>query len=172
MEESVSAVESTWQQQVGALYSEHHGWLQTWLRRKLGNTADAADLVQDTFTRVLASQSPTPIREPRAYLSTITKGILANWCKRQALERAYLDALAAMPEAQAPPPEQRLIILEALHQIDALLDSLPARVRRAFLRSQLDGMTYEAIARELDVSLITVKRYMKQAFIACLVALD
>ena len=29
---------------VQALYSSHHGWLNAWLRARLGNAADAADL--------------------------------------------------------------------------------------------------------------------------------
>lgn len=38
---------------VQTLYSDHHGWLHAWLRSKLGNAADAADLAQDTFVRLL-----------------------------------------------------------------------------------------------------------------------
>lgn len=38
---------------VHTLYSTHHGWLHNWLRAKLGNSFDAADLAQDTFIRVL-----------------------------------------------------------------------------------------------------------------------
>ncbi|OPL22089.1 hypothetical protein B5L72_34410 [Pseudomonas aeruginosa] len=41
-----------------ALYSEHHGWLQNWLRGKLGCAADAADLAQDTFSRMLDGLKP------------------------------------------------------------------------------------------------------------------
>ncbi|MDD3484875.1 sigma factor, partial [Azovibrio restrictus] len=33
------------------LYRDHHGWLQGWLRRRLGNAHEAADLAQDTFLR-------------------------------------------------------------------------------------------------------------------------
>jgi RNA polymerase sigma-70 factor (ECF subfamily) len=29
-----------------ALYSSHHGWLISWLRARLGDSADAADLFQ------------------------------------------------------------------------------------------------------------------------------
>ena len=32
------------------LYSDHNSWLKGWLRVRLGNTADACDLAQDTFT--------------------------------------------------------------------------------------------------------------------------
>ncbi|MCE1117749.1 MULTISPECIES: sigma-70 family RNA polymerase sigma factor [Pseudomonas] len=156
---------------VEALYIDHHGWLYNRLRRRLGNAMDAADLAQDTFARILASKV-TVFNEPRAYLNCVAGGILANWCKRKSLERAYLAALEQLPAPEAPSPETRLVILETLHEIDAMLDTLPALVRRAFLLSQLAGMKYEDIAGQLGVSLITVKRYMKQAFLQCLKLVD
>lgn len=39
--------------QVHVLYTDYHGWLYGWLRRKLGNACDTADIAQDTFMRVL-----------------------------------------------------------------------------------------------------------------------
>ena len=153
-------------------YSDHHGWLQGWLRLKLGNASDAADLAQDTFARILARRDLDAVREPRAYLTTVAKGLMVNWYRRQALERAYLDALAVLPEPEGACPEQRMLVLETLHDIDAALDALPERVRQAFFLSQLDGMKYDAIAQVLDVSLPTVKRYMKRAFLQCLLVLE
>jgi len=150
------------------LYQQHHGWLHGWLRYKLGNAFDAADLAHDTFVRILAGRDIVAISQPRAYLTTVARGILINWYQRQALERAYLDAIALLPEVQAPSCEEQLLILETLHQVDAMLDALPATARRAFLLSQLEGLTYDAIAVRLNVSLASVKRYMKQAFLACL----
>ncbi|KAF1053122.1 MULTISPECIES: sigma-70 family RNA polymerase sigma factor [Delftia] len=157
--------------EAASLYAAHHGWLQGWLRRRLGNGADAADLAQDTFVRILGVRDLAGVQEPRAYLTTVAKGVLVNWYKRQALERAYLEALAALPEPVAPSPEQRALVLETLHEIDAMLDALPPIVRRTFLLSQLDGMKYEDIAQQLEVSLTSVKRYMAQAFRQCLVAM-
>jgi len=49
-----------------------------------------------------------------------------------------------------------------------MLREMPARVRQVFLLSQLDGLTYGEIAEQLNVSLITVKRDMRSAFLACL----
>ncbi|MGE8408072.1 MAG: sigma-70 family RNA polymerase sigma factor [Pseudomonas sp.] len=167
----VSAVPSNHLRNVEALYSGHHGWLYARLCRKLGNAMDAADLAHDTFARILAS-NVSVFDEPRAYLNCVAGGILANWWQRKSLERAYLAALAQLPEPQVPSPEVRLLVLETLHEIDAMLDTLPPLVRRAFLLSQLGGMKYEDIASEIDVSLITVKRYMKQAFLKCLALVD
>lgn len=158
--------------EVGALYSDHHRWLQGWLRGKLGNTSDADDLTQDTFARILTARTLNDIKEPRAYLTTIAKGILVNWYQRQALERSYLEALARLPEAVVPSPEQQLVILETLQQVDAMLDALPVKVKRAFLLSQIEGLKYEEIAERIGCSLISVKRYMKQAFLSCLMLMD
>jgi RNA polymerase sigma-70 factor (ECF subfamily) len=155
-----------------ALYSQHHSWLQRWLRVKLGNASDADDLAQDTFTRILGRADLGALQEPRAFLTTVAKGVLVNWYQRQALERAYLEALATLPEPTAISPEQRMLILETLHDIDAILDALPPKVRQAFLMAQLDGMGYADIAAHLGLSLITIKRYMKQAFLQCLLAME
>lgn len=154
------------------LYAEHHGWLQQWLRTRLDSAFDAADLAQDTFTRVLAGREVATIQEPRAYLTVIAKGILVNWYRRRALESSFLEALAQLPEPQAPSPEQQQIILETLMQVDAVLDALPPKAKRAFLLSQLEGLKYEEIATLVGCSLISVKRYMKQAFLACLTLME
>ncbi len=60
------------------LYQQHHGWLHGWLRYKLGNAFDAADLTHDTFVRILAGRDIVAISQPRAYLTTVARGILIN----------------------------------------------------------------------------------------------
>lgn len=158
---------------VHQLYSDHHGWLTQWLRRRLGCAENAADLAQDTFVRLLAKPRDLEnLREPKAYLHTIANGLLVNFWRRRDIERAYLDALARQPEAYAPSPETRALIVETLVQVDTLLHSLPERVRRAFLLSQLHGQTYAAIATELGVSERMVKKYMAQAMLQCLLLLE
>ena len=157
------------QQMLHRFYADHHGWLNGWLRRQLGCSQRAADLAQDTFVRVLSKDDDmAAIREPRAYLHTIAKGLLINHWRRRQIEQAYLDALALQPEPVAPSPESQALIVETLLRIDAMLAQLPTRVRSTFLMSQLHGMTYAAIAAELGVSERMVKRYMAQAMLHCL----
>ena len=104
------------------LYSEHNGWLNSWLRARLGNTADAADLAQDTFVRVMTARNAEPIREPRGYLSAIARSLLIDKARRRTIEQAYLQALALRPEPVEVAPEVRLSIIEMLVAIDTLLD--------------------------------------------------
>ena len=153
---------------IAALYVDHHGWLKGWLRKKLGCSDTAADLAQDTFVRLLGRYDGFSLREPRAYLTTIASGLLIDHWRRQEVERAWLQCLIAQPEAVSPSPEERALLIESLCRIDAMLASLPDKVRRAFLMAQLQGMIYRDIASELGVSERMVKKYMAQAMLACL----
>ncbi|HEY0584672.1 MAG TPA: sigma-70 family RNA polymerase sigma factor [Pseudoduganella sp.] len=157
--------------QVQQLYSNHHRWLQSWLRKKLGCGFRAEDLAHDTFMRLLARDEAVDINEPRAFLTTVAQRVLFNHYRREQVERAYFEALAAMPEAAAPSPEERVLLLETLCEIDCLLDGLPVPVRRAFLHAQLDGMGHAEIAERLAISVSTVKRYLVRAMAQCYFAL-
>lgn len=154
-------------QQIHMLYSHHHGWLHGWLRRQLGNSSDAADLAQDVFMRLLARETLETPREPRAYLGTIARGLVADHWRRRALEQAWLETLAHLPEAEAPSSESRLMVLETLLAIDRMLDALKPRVRTAFLWAQLEGLTCPQIAERLGVSLATAERYVAAALRHC-----
>ena len=111
-------------QEVDTLYRVHHGWLQGWLRRRLGNSTEAADLAQDTFMRLLTRSEPIAAREPRAFLTTVAQGVVANFMRRRQIEEAYLATLAHLPEPQVPGPETRAILLETLVELDRRLDTL------------------------------------------------
>ena len=165
----MSAVESALQEQVHTLYADHHGWLQGWLRGKLGNASDAADLAHDTFLRVLVARNAALIQQPREYLATIARGLVTDRFRRQAIERAFLDTLALRPESETISPETRAIILETLCAIDRMLDEMGTRTRQIFLLAQFDGLTYAQIGERLGVSVTTVKNHLVRALTQCLI---
>lgn len=153
---------------VESLYHAHHAWLKSWLRRRLNDDHDAADLAQDTFVRLLSTRDTPLLREPRAFLTRVAQGLVINLWRRRDLEHAYLQALALRPADTAPSPEQRALVIEALVEIDAMLHRQPARAREAFLLAQLGGLSYAEIAARLAVSDRMVKKYMAQVMLQCL----
>lgn len=163
--------EAARREHVHQLYAQHQGWLHDWLRRHLQCTQQSADLVQDSFVRLLSKRTPEllSIQQPRAYLRTLAKGLLYNHWRRRQIEMAYLEALIQQPEAVEPSPESRALLVETLMQIDLMLEQLPDKVRQAFLLSQLEGLTYAVIATRLGVSERMVKKYMAQAMLQCLI---
>lgn len=164
----MSATPLAYQSDIHSLYRDHHGWLQSWLRGRLGNVMDAEDLAQDTFIRVVRSpQELGGLREPRRFLVTVARGLTVDLFRRRSLERQYLEALASLPEPHWPSEEERAVTLETLVELDGMLAGLGGRVREAFFLSQIEGLTYIRIAETLGVSLRTVKNYMAKAMEHC-----
>ena len=168
----MSSANFSLQTAVHSLYENHHNWLCGWLKKRLGCSENAADLAQDTFIRVLTLRKASELREPRAYLSSIARSLMIDMFRRRALEQAYLETLAAIPEPVDISPETRALILETLLEIDRLLDGLGSRTREIFLLSQLDGLSYVDIGRRLSVSVNTVKKHAVRALTHCLLLLD
>jgi len=154
-------------QPLDSLYRNHHNWLQDWLRRRLGDRERAADIAQDTFLRLLVQRRLPEQGEGRRYLAQIARNLVIDQWRRQRIKQAYLESLAAMAEPESPSLETRAIVIETLMQIDAMLDSMPTKVRKAFLLSQFEGLTYAQIAERLGVSVSSVQKYMLRAITAC-----
>lgn len=153
---------------LGFFFSDHHRWLLQHVQRQLRNRADAEDTAAEAFCQMLSARvDPDSIEQPRAYLSTIARRLIFDRHRRRRLEQAYLERLMLLPEALAPSPEETHLLLEALHAIDRSLAGLPLVVKKAFLMSQLDGLSYAEIGRRLDLCERTISRYMTQALRQC-----
>ena len=154
---------------VQTLYSDHHGWLHAWLRSKLGNAADAADLAHDTFVRLLQRREHLQLNTPRAFLRTVARGLVIDHWRREELHRAYLEALAHVPQAQCPSAETRVLLLKIREPTGPTLVPHTPLFRRAFLLAQCEGLKHQAIAEQMGISVRTVERYIADALFHCYV---
>ena len=161
-------------QDLAQLYVAHQPWLYKWLWRKLGCSFQAADLAQDTFVKVLDQQhnqrkslQQQEIRQPRAYLQVLAQRSLFDFWRRRELEQAYNQSLLEQDENYATCEETRALVIEALNQLDQLLYTLEPISRQVFLLSQLRQFTYQEISEQMNMSVMTVRRHMKKAILAC-----
>lgn len=153
-----------------SLYDHHHAWLQRWLHRRLGNASDAADLVHDTFVRLLAqpvARGFGSVGEARAYLRAAANGLSVDLWRRREIEQAWLQTLAAQPMPCAPSSEHQAIVVETLMEIADMLGRLPEKAARAFILALVDGVPYREIAAELAVSERMVKKYIARGMLHC-----
>lgn len=150
---------------VSQLYVHHHSWVFSLLRRKLGCIHEAADLTHDTFIKVMLKDNLKEVVQPRAFITHIAHGVMVNHVRRKEIEIAYLDYLKHQPEHEYCSVETRAILLETLFEIDQMLDGMSAKVKKAFLLSQLDGLSHKEIANEMNVTVSSVRKYIAKALL-------
>lgn len=159
-------------QQLARIYTEDRPWLLGRLYTRLRNVEDAEDVAGDTFVQLIQTPRLTSVREPRALIITIAKRLVWKLWRRRELEAAWLESLLDKGEQFAPSPQEQLVILQTLEQVDQMLDGLSAKARAAFLYSQLDGLTHKEIAAALGVSVSMVRQYIAQALQRCYALAD
>ncbi len=149
------------------IFRSDYSWLTDRLRHRLGCRYSAEDVASETFLQLASSAPLDTVRDSRAILTTIANRVVYRGWRRRVLEKAYQDALASAPEQVQPSAEETYLLLESIIAIDVALQGLSEKARRAFLMSQIDGMTYAQIGGELGVSSSMVRQYMSKALMKC-----
>jgi len=151
------------------VYREHHGWLYQWLWRRLHCPHEAADLSHDTFLRLIVSERPARLREPRAYLLVIASRLLVNRHHRRRVEAEALRQVALLLEGRdTRGPAETATAQDLLARVLRLLtEEMPEKPRQAFLMARVEGLRYRDIAERLDVSESSVKQYLAKTLAHC-----
>jgi RNA polymerase sigma factor (sigma-70 family) len=148
------------------LFTRYRGALTRHVERLVRSREDAAELVQETYLRVMRQiQSSHFESAARAYLfQTATN--LAHDHHRRGRYRAH-DSIDDLTDAQlpvgGPPPEQLVAADQTLARLRAAMLQLPEATREVFLRARIHNQDYAQIGRELGVSVRTVERRIAQA---------
>jgi RNA polymerase sigma factor (sigma-70 family) len=152
--------------QIDRLFRSQAPRLLRFLSRRAARREDAADLLQETFLRLvrLSSVETIPAR-PEAYLQRIATNLLRDQARR-ALTRA--DELHGPVDEDCladagPDPASQLEARELLSQYEAALMRLRTKTREIFLLHRRDGLTYAQIAAEVGLSVSGVEKHMMKA---------
>lgn len=166
----MAAIGSSLTEQVEQLYKEHRGWLSLFIQRRTGCPETTADLIHDTYLKILSSGRLPQKKDSKKFLTHVAKGLLIDNYRRKQIEQAYQEYLQQLPQDHAPSAEIHVQMIEALTEIDSLLQRLPSNVREALLLRQLDNLSYKEIAKRMNVSVSSVEKYIAKGLQACIEA--
>jgi RNA polymerase sigma factor (sigma-70 family) len=155
---------------VERLFAEHRAALQTFFLRRIRTKADAADLAQEVYLRMLRIGDQEAIRNPVHYLYTVANNLVKE---HAALDRRQASGIDI---DDAPAHEQ----LETLPQFGGDLDARQRVARLGIVLQQLrpkcraavelrftHGFSFREIAMHLGVSPQMAKKYVAQALGHC-----
>jgi RNA polymerase sigma factor (sigma-70 family) len=150
--------------------TKHGRRLHRYLAARLRNAADASDLVQEVFLRLMRVERHESIRNPEAYVMTVAGHVLHQHTLRRATTPESLSALDMLLDLQTAVETDPAALLDAqrrLRELDRVLEQLAPNVHATFVLHRRDGMTLEEIAEQLGVSRSMVKKYLAKAILQC-----
>lgn len=128
------------------LYRRHRGALYRFILRAIKERAQAEELFQEAWIRVIESRSRyAPTARFTTWLYTIAHNLLVDHWRRKGLSVVQLDAELAV--AAPDNPHRQVEARESLARLMRALEALPAAQREAFLLHEEAGMTVAEIAQ-------------------------
>jgi RNA polymerase sigma factor (sigma-70 family) len=166
---SMSGLGLSFAPDVAAVDERFRGPLMSFFLRRVGSRAEAEDLTQQVFVRLLASQGLSGLRDPAAFVFRIAANLMRDR-HRMAVRRGEhlsLDgdgdpALDAI-DVELLTPERVLLGKESMKTILQALEELGERTRDIFILFRLENMTHAEIATLFGCSRSTVEKSIMKA---------
>lgn len=149
------------------LFARSHRDLLRLLVRRVG-PADAPDLLQETFLRVMHREAET-IVDPGAYLRRTAVNLAMDFSRRRRLETKLFVPEDAAPEApaQEASAEQSLEAGRRAELLAQAIATLPPKCREVFVMRMHEELPQDEIARRLGISRNMVDRHLRIAIRRC-----
>lgn len=157
---------------VSALFKEYHRPLLAWLRQRLSVSADADDVAQETWIRLMRYDGTSGIASPKSMLYTVAAHAA---CDQERMSRARRSNLHLSLDdedfdipSRAPSVERIVESAEAYRNVCSQIERLPPKCRQVFLLSRMHGMTYPQIAEHCNISVKMVEKHISHALLVLL----
>lgn len=148
------------------LFNKYRGALLRHVGRFASSREDAADLVQDTYLRVMGRISVSRFdAEARAYLFQTATNLARDHHRRQRYRshEPLDESSVATLCAREPNPEQCLAASQVTAALRIAIGQMPDEMREVFVLARARDLSYEEIAKHLGIGRRTVERRMAGA---------
>jgi RNA polymerase sigma-70 factor (ECF subfamily) len=155
---------------VERLFAEHRAALQTFFLRRIRAKADAADLAQEVYVRMLRVSNQEAIRNPVHYLYTVANNLVKEHATLDRRQASGIDIDEAPAFAQLetlPEFDGDLDATQRVARLGVVLQQLRPKCRAAVELRFTHGLSYREIAMHLGVSPQMAKKYVAQALGHC-----
>jgi RNA polymerase sigma-70 factor (family 1) len=142
------------------LFAESRQALHRYIRRFVGSSETAKEIVQEAFLRTYRERES--VTTLRAFLFSTARNLAANeYRHRQTVERSELgDFGDSRVKAERESPEAELLRDERNRLLQEAIDRLPPQCRAAFTLRVFHECSYKEVADRLGISAKTVEKHI------------
>ena len=155
---------------VERLFAEHGGGLQAFFSRRVRRRADAQDLAQEVYLRMLRISDPEAIRNPVLYVYTVANNLVKEHAvlDRRRASTLDIDEVPAHEQLETLPAfDSDLDTTQRATRLRAVLKQLSPKCQAAVALRFTHGLSYREVAVRLGVSPQMARKYVAQALAHC-----
>ncbi len=170
--EAGRAADGACARELSRLFEEHNRTLVSFLMNRLGSEAEAREVAQEAYVRILQLDEPGAISFLRAYLFRTAANIALDRVRHR-MRAARLDEMQGEEDlAHHQSPERQALAAQAMDLLNRAVGELPPRYRHAFLAHRLEERPTADIGRDLGVNERQARNYVQRAIAYCRLRMD
>ncbi|WP_270090817.1 RNA polymerase sigma-70 factor [Sphingobacterium sp. SYP-B4668] len=151
-------------QAFGLLYRRYSRVIYGNILRLVHDEVVAEDLLQDVFVKIWEHRALIdPERSFTAYLFTCSRNLVFNFKRRLKLEMESAIQLAYGNSEGENTVDRLLDSKETQQLLEIVINRLPTQRQKIFRLCKMEGMSYQEVADQLDISVSTVRDHIVKA---------
>ncbi len=151
------------QAELEELLRKHNDELVNYVYVRVGNRAEARDIVQEAYCKIFRLGDSRAISHLRAYLYE-TAGNLANdWLRKRVVRDRYAREESLRANREDASPERIWLAIEELQGLLKAVERLPPQCRRAFVLVRYHGLSFEEVGIRLGIKTHSARKHVGRA---------
>jgi len=149
------------------LFRKHNALLVSFLKSRLRSEAEAHEVAQEAYVRMLQLERPGVVSYHRAYLFKIASNLAMDRLRQRTVQRHARLHEFVVDWLAAPSTDRRVLAEEEVATLQAAFAELPAKTQGIFRRHFIAGETLQEIARAIGLTDRMVRYHLAHALAHC-----
>lgn len=149
------------------LIKTHDQELRRVLYKRCGCIETAADIVQETYQRMMEDNLWQRAENPRALMHRIAANLATDYERRHKVRNRYVDNFDFINQqvnsGDTINPEQIIDARQRLDQLVEAIEQLPPKCKTVFVLRKFHHMSHSQIAEQLAISRNMVEKHLRNA---------
>jgi RNA polymerase sigma factor (sigma-70 family) len=155
-------------QRISEAFTREQGRLRNFIRKRVADTGDAEDILQDVFYELVeAYRAMAPVEHTSGWLFRVARNKIVDLFRKKKPDASINESVMANEEGESlvledllPSPDAgpeaayaRGVLLE---ELELALEELPVEQREVFVAHEIEGLSFKEIAATTGLSVNTL----------------
>jgi len=146
------------------LYKKYSTRIYQFANSILKSSEDSENILQDVFLNLWKNRLHVEKNSSiKYYIFTIAYNSSISVIRKKAKESEFFEHLRTMQENNQQPVNLELEYNELSENLNEIINKLPQRQKEVYLLHKEEGLKYQEIADQLNISVNTVENHMSRA---------